>query len=67
MGQKHRLTEFGTVFAVDTTTVNDPRLVCDLLRDGSLEPLSDIVVCFLSLLDGSDFAGSDSPDWLVWK
>jgi hypothetical protein len=60
------LTELGAVLGVDTTTVDDPGGICDFLRYGLGEPLSDIVVSLLGLLNSCDFAGSDSPDGFVW-
>lgn len=60
-----QLTKIRGVLGVDTSTVDDSGRVSDLLGDLGLEPLSDIVMDLLGLLDGSDLSGSDGPDGLV--
>ena len=55
------LGELTAVLLADGATVDDPGAVGSLGRDGVTEPLADGSVHLLSLLSGSDLAGSDSP------
>lgn len=58
-------TELDAVLSADGTTVDDPGGIGDGLRDGLGQPLSDIDVSLLGLLDRGDLAGSDSPNGFV--
>ena len=62
-----RRTELRRVLGVDTTTVDDSGRVGNGLGDLGLEPFTDIGVDLLRLLDGSDLASTNSPDWLVYS
>jgi hypothetical protein len=59
------LTELDTVLSANGTTVDDPGSVCDILGNSLGQPSSDIDMSFLSLFDGGDFAGTDSPNRFI--
>jgi hypothetical protein len=54
--------ELTAVLLADGATVDDANVVSSLSRDGLTEPLADSGVDLLSLLSGSDLAGTDSPN-----
>jgi hypothetical protein len=66
LGPAEQLTKLRAVLGVDTSAVDDSGSVSDGLGDLVSEPFADIGVNLLRLLDGSDLAGTDSPDWLVY-
>lgn len=57
--------ELAAVLLADGTTVDDTDVILSLGADGLAEPLTDSGVNLLSLLGGSDLAGTNSPDGLV--
>jgi hypothetical protein len=54
--------ELTAVLLADGATVDDANVVSSLSGDGLAEPLADSGVDLLSLLSGSDLAGTDSPN-----
>jgi hypothetical protein len=60
-----QLTELAGVLAVDTAAVDDTDRVSRLGGDALGEPLADVGVGVLGLLDGRDLAGTDGPDGFV--
>ena len=63
---RRQLTQLSTVLRIDTSSINDPRALSDGRRDSLAKPLSNVLVDLLSLLDGRDFARSDSPNGFIW-
>ena len=61
------LTQVRGVLAVDGATVDDTGALSDLLGDALGEEGAGVGVGLLGLLLGSDLAGADSPDGLVYK
>lgn len=53
------------VLLADRATVDDSRLLCDLVADGLRQPLAESGVDLLRLRGGGDLAGANSPDGLV--
>jgi hypothetical protein len=53
--------ELTAVLLADRATVDDTNIISSFGRDGLAEPLADSGVDLLSLLSGSDLAGTDSP------